>query len=207
VLIEENGALVVSIPGEPYYDTQNHMDLFVNGLGDNDTVGGRALQALEEHKGERFLLFIHFQEPDHLGHANGENSQEYTDGIKQDDEWTGKLIGKLRELGVYGETLIYIVVDHGFNEGGTGHSYAPYVFVATNDPAVNRDGDRADIAPTVLKRFGIEPTAQTPPVDGTPLDEPAERRIAPAEKPPAPWPLMGDAAKPRRANRGRGTQQ
>lgn len=76
-------------------------------------------------------------------HGHGENPQEYTDAIKLDDEWTGKIIAKIKDLGLYEKTLIYIVEDHGFDEGKSGHGYAPFVFLATNDKNVNRNGTRA----------------------------------------------------------------
>jgi arylsulfatase A-like enzyme len=159
------------------------MDLFVNGLEKNDRVGNRALAELEKRKDHRFFFFIHFAEPDHLGHRYGENSQEYTDGIKSDDEWTGRIIAKLKELGIYDRTLIYITADHGFNEGERGHGYAPYVFLATNDRGVNRNGNRMDIAPTILKRFGVDLSTCQPALDGVPLDQPAPERKAPAQPP------------------------
>jgi hypothetical protein len=182
-IIEENGKKFVETPGKPWYLASQRMDLFENGLTLNEKVGTRAMEELEKRKDHRFFFFIHFANPDHDGHKFGENSQEYTDALKSDDEWTGKIISRLKELGLYKDTLVYIVVDHGFNEGEKGHSYAPYVFLATNDSKVNRDGDRMDIAPTILKRFGLDLSKIEPKLDGTPLDEPAERKIAPAENP------------------------
>ena len=32
----------------------------------------------------------------------------------------------------------------------------PYVFLGTNDPKVARRGERADVAPTILARFGLK---------------------------------------------------
>lgn len=185
-IIEENGKKFVAIPGKPWYNASSRMDLFVNGLSKNEVVGQKALEELEKRKDQRFFFFIHFAEPDHAGHAHGENSQEYTDAIKSDDEWTGKIIAKLKALNLYDKTLVYVVVDHGFNEGAMGHNYAPYVFLGTNDPNLIRDGDRMDIAPTILKRFGVDLGALQPTLDGVPLDVPAERKVAPAEAPEKP---------------------
>jgi len=181
-VIDEGGQKFVQVPGKPWYNASQKMDLFVNGLLKTDVVATRAMEELDKRKDHRLLFFIHFAEPDHAGHQSGENSQEYTDALKGDDEWTGKIIAKLKALGLYEKTLVYVVVDHGFNEGTSGHRYAPYVFLATNDKAVTRDGDREDIAPTVMKRLGIDLSKLNPPLDGTPLDEPALRKIAPAEK-------------------------
>jgi len=74
------------------------------------------------------------------------------------------------------------VADHGFNEGEKGHGYAPFVFVGTNDKKVNRNADRLDVTPTVLKRFGVDLSTLQPALDGIPLDQPAPERpvVAPA---------------------------
>jgi arylsulfatase A-like enzyme len=170
------------------------MDMFVNGLIENQKVGEMALKNLEQCRDKRFLFFVHFAEPDHSGHQHGENSQEYSDALKSDDEWTGKIIAKLKELEIYSKTLVYVVVDHGFNESQSGHSYAPYVFIATNDKQVTRKaGGREDIAPTVLERFGIDLSKIEPPLDGFPLDKPAPDRFAPAEKPGVTQEKPGEA--------------
>ena len=179
-IVEEGGQKFVLTPGKPYCNAASRMDLFVNGLGENDKVGTRALAELSAHKDERFFVFIHFQNPDHAGHKSGENSREYTDGIREDDAWTGKIIGRLKELGLYERTLVYVTADHGFNEGARNHSYAPYVFLATNDKQVTRNGIRSDLAPTILKRFGLDPKTITPALDGIPYGEAAPERKAPA---------------------------
>ena len=163
-------------PGEPYYYTQSNMDLFVNGLGAADNVGARALQVLTDHGTGRFFLFIHFQEPDSFGHPFGENSAEYTTSVQYDDEWLGRIVQKLEELGVRSRTMIYVTADHGFDEGKTTHADAPYVFLASDDPFVMQRGLREDITPTVLWSFGIDPAniwqirmKLHPPLDGHPL--------------------------------------
>jgi hypothetical protein len=93
----------------------------------------------------------------------------------------------LKELGLYEKTLIYVVVDHGFNEDSTGHRYAPFVFVGTNDKQITRKaGAREDIAATVLERFGVDLAKLNPALDGIPLDEPAPDRFAPPDNPVAP---------------------
>jgi hypothetical protein len=185
-ILEENGDKIALIPGEPWYGASQKMDLFVNGLSENEKVARRAMEEMEKRKDRRFFLFIHFAQPDHAGHQYGENSPEYTYALRDDDFWTGKIIDKLKELGLYEKTLIYVVVDHGFDEGRKSHAYAPYVFLGTNDPLIHRDGDRMDIAPTLLKRFGVDVSKIEPPLSGIPLDEPAPRKIAPPEKPSVP---------------------
>ena len=182
-IVNENGDKFVQMPGGPYLNAKKHVDLFVNGLMVNEKVAAAATDQLEKHKGKRFFIFVHFIQPDKAGHKYGENSQEYSDGIKSNDLWSGKIIDKLKDLKIYDKTLVYISVDHGFDEGKKSHSYAPFVFLATNDKKVNRNGTREDIAPTVLKRFGMDLSKIEPRLDGIPLDEPAPERKAPENNP------------------------
>ncbi|MCI0498115.1 MAG: alkaline phosphatase family protein [Planctomycetales bacterium] len=188
-IIEENGKKYVDTPGKPWYFASRNMDLFVNGLDTNERVALRAMAELAAHKESRFFLFVHFANPDHAGHKRGENSQAYSDAIRDDDAWTGKITAKLKELGLYDKTLVYVVVDHGFDEDKKGHNYAPYVFLGTNDSTIIRDGDRMDIAPTILKRYGMDLAAIKPALSGKPLDEPAARKVAPARNPNIRRPL------------------
>ena len=159
-----------AFPGGPYHFSHAGMDLFINDLETNERVASRTLQTIEQQKDKRFLIFAHFAEPDRAGHAHGEGSREYREAIKLDDASTGKIVGKLKELGLYERTLVYVVAEHGFDVGQTNHRDAPYIFCATNDRKVTRNGDRADIAPTILKRFGADLSAIDPPLSGTPLD-------------------------------------
>ncbi|MFI5349405.1 MAG: hypothetical protein ACHQ2Z_07670, partial [Elusimicrobiota bacterium] len=62
--------------------------------------------------------------------------------------------------------------DHGFNLGTNGHPDAPYVFLATSDAAIARRGDRVDIGPSILERFGIDTEKIDPPLDGHALNRP-----------------------------------
>jgi arylsulfatase A-like enzyme len=140
---------------------------------------------LDKYKAKPFFFFVHLAEVDHSGHKFGEPSKEYNDAVISGDTQLGRLVEKLKALGLYEKTKIYVVADHGFNVGGKGHSYAPFVFVATNDKKVMRDGTRADIAPTVLDRFGLDLAKFEPKLDGEPLTKPAVKAVekAPTEKP------------------------
>jgi predicted AlkP superfamily pyrophosphatase or phosphodiesterase len=182
-IIEEDDAKFVKMPGGPYLNAKDSIDLFAIGLILNEKVGAAAAEQLEKCKDKRFFIFVQFMQPDKNGHKFGEKSREYSDGIISDDFWTGKIIDKLKELNIYNQTLVYVTADHGFDIGKKSHSYAPYIFLATNDKNVNRNGTREDVAPTVLKRFGMDLSKIEPRLDGFPLDEPAPERKAPADKP------------------------
>lgn len=158
--------------GQPWCLTKKNLDYFQNALGENEHVGNKALELLETYRYARFFAFFHFREPDNTGHLFGENSVEYSEQIVDDDWWLGEIVQKLEELGIFENTLLYVTTDHGFDEGGDQHYNAPYGFLATNDPLVIRSGDRKDIAPTILNRFGLSlgPDGDIPGVDGYPLD-------------------------------------
>lgn len=171
-IIVENGVRYLVEPGKPYYNAKQSMDVFINGLMRDDAVGAKALEMLERYRDKRFFFFIHFAEVDHQGHQYGENSREYNDALLSGDRWLGRIVQKLKELNLYDKTLIYVTADHGFDEGMKSHADAPYVFLATNDKGIVRRGTRADIAPTILERFGIDLKRIQPPLDGHPLTKP-----------------------------------
>jgi predicted AlkP superfamily pyrophosphatase or phosphodiesterase len=171
-IITENGVKYQLIPGKPYYNTKNGMDIFINGLVEDEKVGNQALELINQYQDKPFFFFIHFAAVDANGHKYGENSKEYNDALISADFWTGQIIKTLKDLHLYDQTLVYVTADHGFDEGMTGHSDAPYVFLATNDTGVVRSGEREDIAPTILDRFGLDLKMISPPLDGYPLTRP-----------------------------------
>lgn len=191
-VVGDGGQEYVVMPAKPWHNAAEHMDLCLNGLGSNDRVGTTALSELGLVRDKRFFAFVDFGMADVAGSKYGVTSQQYTDAIKSDDAWLGKIVTRLRDLGLYDQTLIYVTSDHGFDVGKKTHRYAPYVFLGTNDKQVMRDGIRSDIGATILERFGIDVAAIAPPLDGIPLDQAAPERKAPATP---PW-----AGKHRRAH-------
>jgi hypothetical protein len=96
---------------------------------------------------------------------------------------------KVKELGLLGNTQIYVTADHGFDEDGKSHKFAPYVFLATSNKAVVRDGRRQDVTPTILEAFGMETASLAPRLDGISLTKPDNRgaaRLGPATEPERP---------------------
>jgi predicted AlkP superfamily pyrophosphatase or phosphodiesterase len=174
-IVEENGVKYRVISGSPYYNMYTAMEVWEFGLMEDKKVGTRAIELLEKYKDKPFFFFVHFAEVDHSGHRHGENSKEYNDALISNDFWTGKIIDKVTKLGLAGKTQFYVTADHGFNEGQKGHSFAPYVFLATNNKEVNRNGRRQDIAPTILEAFGLDLSKIEPPLDGISLTKPDNR--------------------------------
>jgi hypothetical protein len=174
-VIEEDGVKYRLTPGSPYYGMHTAVDVWEYGLMEDRTVGTRALELLDTYKDKPFFFFIHFAEVDHSGHKSGENSQAYNDALISNDLWTGKIMDKIKELGLADKTQIYVTADHGFDEDAKTHRFAPYVFLATNNQAVAREGRRQDITPTIYEALGVEAKAFEPPLDGLTMTKPEQR--------------------------------
>ena len=172
-VVVEEGIRYREIPAKPYFNAKDNMDLFINGLGENQAVGEKAIELLEQCRDSPFFFFVHFADVDHKGHKFGENSAEYNEALISCDRWTGEIVKKVREMGLEGKTTFYVTADHGFDEDTKGHADAPYVFLASSDPAIIRRGERADIAATILEKLGIPP-AEGWPLDGHTLTRPYE---------------------------------
>jgi len=154
----------------PYSNIPSKVDLVdVNFRMANKTTS-IALQFIEDNQNTQFFTFIHFGEPDYAGHIpeGGENSELYSQAIKECDHWLGQIIQKLKDLNIYHKTFIYLTSDHGYDENGRSHLYAPDIVLVTNNNNVNRNGDQTDIAPTIYHSLGILNTIK-PKLDGFPL--------------------------------------
>jgi LysM repeat protein len=84
-------------------------------------VTDNALAFIRAQAAGRFFLWIHYREPDSVGHGYGENSAEYTQALVIDDAELGRLVSELHARGIMGDTVLLLTTDHGFNEGGMQH--------------------------------------------------------------------------------------
>ncbi|HOX10344.1 MAG TPA: alkaline phosphatase family protein [Candidatus Omnitrophota bacterium] len=168
-LVAKGHRINSSTPDKPYYNAGQAADVFRNGLLDDKKVASEATVLLKKYRDRQFFMFLQFASPDSNGHSYGENSVEYNNALILCDKLTGEVISKLKALGIYGKTIIYVTADHGFDEGSRGHGFAPYVFIATNDPRGVRPGVQTEITPTILDRFGVDVEKISPPYDGKPL--------------------------------------
>lgn len=181
-VVVENGQQYMVFEGSPYFTMHKACDEWIFGLMEDRKVGDTSIEMLDKYKDKPFFFFVHCAEVDENGHKFGEPSGEYNDAIISGDAQLGRLAEKLAALNLYAKTRIYVVADHGFDVGSKGHAYAPYVFLATNDKKVIRGGTRADIAPTIMDRLGLDLSTFNPRLDGASLLTPA---VKPAEKAPA----------------------
>ena len=116
---------------------------------DSEVVNGHAMPWLERHRAARFFLFLHYMDPhdpyfEHpyngYGIARASNQHPpvslaeemkrlYRQEIAYLDDQFGKLIAHMEDLGIYDDTVIALVSDHGeeFHEhGGFWHGLTLY---------------------------------------------------------------------------------
>ncbi len=177
---------------------------------DSEVVNRVAFDFLERNRGSRFFLFLHYMDPHdpyfrhpYDGHAIArvgnrnpdpglvaEMRRLYRGEIEYLDGNFAKLLDKLRELGLYDQTMIALVADHGeeFQEhGGFWHGLTlydeqvrvPLLVKWAGDgprPPAGPQGHQVgllDVAPTILARAGV---AVPPTLQGVDLALAAEER-------------------------------
>ena len=117
-------------------------------------VTENALEFIRSHPKESFFLWVHYREPDTLGHRLGENSPEYSDSLETNDQALGRLVDELRSQGIEDHTVLVVTTDHGFDEGGFQHDTCSidtkHLFLATSSKGARMFGcigTQTDIAP------------------------------------------------------------
>ena len=163
-------AIVQNSDGEPFYNTVKALDVWDGEKGREHTVvGPLMLGYLDKYSKDRLCAFFHFSDPDHKGHNKGENSAEYNQAIIDCDTELGECVKKLKALGIYDKTMIFVTADHGFDEGKTGHSNAPTVYLAANLKSLTKAGDQRDLVPTILTEMGVDISKLDPKLKGNVL--------------------------------------
>jgi len=132
------------------------------------------INLIEENHDQHFVVFFHSRNPDNDGHLKGEKSKEYSDGIIHAYNALVQMIDKLEEHNIHNNTLIYLITDHGFEEGGFQHKREHRAWLFTNDPSFKRGQDMIlyrDIAPTIYTILDINYTSYEPHMRGIPLQD------------------------------------
>jgi predicted AlkP superfamily pyrophosphatase or phosphodiesterase len=168
--IQGLNAIIQNAEGEPFYNTVKSLDVWDGEKGrDFTVVGPLMLGYLDKYGKDRFCAFFHYSDPDHKGHNKGENSPEYNQAIIDCDKMLGDCVSKLKALGVYDKTMIFVNADHGFDEDKTSHGNAPTVYLAADLKTLTKDGDQRDIVPTILAEMGVDISKIEPKMKGNVL--------------------------------------
>ncbi len=110
------------------------------------------------------LLFIHFNDPDHYGHANGygATSETYVNALQTEDGYIGRVFDIYKNLGVLDDTLFLVTSDHGgigrHHGGNTDEEMNVFLGIRGKDlqNTTITDGDARDIASILAYALGLE---------------------------------------------------
>ncbi|MDP6381529.1 MAG: sulfatase, partial [Phycisphaerae bacterium] len=162
--------------GFDYYDEYEmewRKDESHNGRRAEDTTRLAGMW-LEKHKSDRSFLFLHYYDP-HLPYdppqpfAGRFRSNPYAGEIAYTDKYIGRVIEKLKDLGLYDSSLIILTADHGEMLGEHGeHEHGYFIYeAAVKVPLIVKmpDGPRGksvndlagivDIFPSICAALGI----------------------------------------------------
>lgn len=163
-----------------------------------DETTAVALRYLDAHRDGPFFLFVHYYDP-HDDYAPPEpfrsrfEGDPYSGEIAFADEQVGRLVEKLRELGLEDSTLVVVTGDHGEMLGEHGeptHGFfvyqsalrVPLVLKWPGGIAPRTVRERAgliDLVPTVAGLFGFQPPTEVQGRDLSPM-------LRGEESPPGP---------------------
>ena len=160
-----------TLKGLPFYHAGKVVDYYYDRNSDAGLVGSVASESVY-HFGSlgRFFVFAHFRDAADAGYAYGAGSPEQIAAIREIDEATGSILQALDDLGISDKTVLYVTTDHGFNTGPKDHTGQISLWMVTNEPGYNQSGDKKDISPTVMKRFGVSYHEMNPPYNTTALN-------------------------------------
>jgi arylsulfatase A-like enzyme/Flp pilus assembly protein TadD len=175
------------------FDTYDDRFQAVHKIGDlaerkGDETTRLARDWLDAHKQQPFFLFVHFYDP-HEPYEPPEpfaskwSEHPYEGEVAFADYCVGQVLEKLRQLGLYDDTLIAITGDHGEMLGEHGelnHGFfiyegalrVPLVMRVPRAPAASRQVDvpvsLIDIAPTIVSLVGAPVPKEVQGVDLSP---------------------------------------
>jgi len=157
VIVASQERSLGTIKGLPFYHAGKIVDYYYDRNSDAGLVGSVATEAVYHFapKG-RFFIFVHFRDAADAGYAYGAESPEQKAAIRKIDNATGTILKAIQDQELDKKTAMYVTTDHGFNTGPKDHTGQISLWMIANEPGYNPTGDQKDIAPTVLKRFGVQ---------------------------------------------------
>lgn len=160
-----------------HFEKAEHKDCFTK--RDGEQVARAGIAWLDDHAQQPFFLFLHFFDAHihyvpHPPFTTAYPDDPYAGEIAYVDNCIGRVLDRLRELGLYDNTLVIVVGDHGESlgeHGETAHGFFIYhstlhVPLIIRAPGCGQglqlDGNvsLADIAPSVLDMLGLKTPVQ-----------------------------------------------
>ena len=110
------------------------------------------------------LVTICFDNPDHVGHADGHDTPAYYAKLKELDGYIGQIVDAIKAAGIYDKSIIIITADHGgINKGHGGKTMqemeTPFIIAGKNikkGGAFEESMMQFDCASTIAYIFGLK---------------------------------------------------
>ena len=117
---------------DPYGATITGPDVYkktfpmTNRYKQDEWIANETIKVIEQFydslvKGERLLILVNMPALDWCGHAFGRDSSEYLAVLKNADKQVGRIIEKVEELGLWRNTLLVVLPDHGMENVDPSH--------------------------------------------------------------------------------------
>lgn len=110
------------------------------------------------------LVAVIFDNPDHVGHADGHDTPAYYEVLKQLDGYVGQIVQAVKDAGMLDETVFIVTADHGgINKGHGGKTMqemeTPFIISGKNIKkgySFTESMMQFDIASTIAWIFNLE---------------------------------------------------
>ena len=124
----------------------------------------QAMKYIRRHKKDKMFMFLYNVHTDHVGHTSSWMSPDYIKSIEEGDAQVGRMIAFLKKEGLYEETHIMFITDHGgvgFGHGGVSHEemIVPWIIKGPGIKkgfSITEPNNTVNTASTVLRLFGVE---------------------------------------------------
>lgn len=153
-------AVIHSWPGIGHLIDKKIVQQVYNMEDSDENTLKKAIEVIKKDKPT--LTFVHFDEPDGVGHHIGHNTPEYYAELKNVDYKIGQLVQAIQDAGMDKETIFVVTADHGgVNKGHGGKSLAeveiPFIMTGPNVPKgkqIDQPMMIFDVAPTLTWLLG-----------------------------------------------------
>ena len=124
----------------------------------------RAMEYIAANRNEKMFMFLYNVHTDHVGHTSAWMSPEYIKSIEEGDVQVGRMLDFLKREGLYEDTHILWITDHGgIGKGHGGVSpeemIVPWIIEGPGIKkgfTIEEANNTVNTASTVLKLFGVE---------------------------------------------------
>ena len=124
----------------------------------------RAMEYISANRDSKMFVFLYNLHTDHIGHTYAWMSPEYIKSIEEGDEQVGRVVDFLKKEGLFEESHLMFISDHGginYGHGGTTpeEMTVPWVIQGPGIKkgfTIDEPNNTVNTASTVLRLFGID---------------------------------------------------